>query len=587
MKKIYKTLLGIASSILLCTNASAQTFPESFEGAVFPPTGWVSFDNGIGTVRNWTTSATAQSGSKSAFVRYEVVTGTAEDWLVSPATLISASTPSLSFWEKEQFTSDYGTTYNILVSVSSQTDVTTFTTVVSYPEDLTDPTNYRNNIIDLSSYAGQTIYIAFRMDNNDGDDWYLDNINLIGPCINPPSVGTITGPATATNGTVYNFTVAPSNGAIQWYYGATNIGPWTAISNATSAVQPINAIGSGTVYYTAVASNPGCPDDTTNTPLEVTVDFPNNTCDAILLPIGLSSNLYDLFNATTETGEVAPPGNGCSTNNSWCNNTLHNTRWFKFVAPVSGYVSVQSPDFDTQLAIWDAASCSDLLNAATSTLIAANDDDADYSLHSGLQYSSYVKAGCLTPGATYYIQLDSYSAASESDLTRVIVTDMGTPLNPSFTGLDANYCLSSPSTSLIPTNTGGVFSLNSSTTTANFDPASAGVGTHTVSYSIYGCTSSSITTVSSVCASIKENQNIVFASIYPNPNNGVVNVSIASEFAGSSKIEIYDAIGKLVLTQALNKEITTINTSSLESGIYMIKVINKNQDIKVSKMIKQ
>lgn len=49
-------------------------------------------------------------------------------------------------------------------------------------------------------------------------------------------------------------------------------------------------------------------------------------------------------------------------------------------------------------------------------------------------FLSFLRAGCLTPGTTYYIQLDSYVAAVPSDSTRLIVTDMGSPLNASFTG---------------------------------------------------------------------------------------------------------------------------------------------------------
>lgn len=588
MKKIYNLLLSSICLVLLSNNSYAQVFPESFEGTGFPPTGWVSFDNGIGTTQSWTTTATAQSGSMAAFVRYETVTGTAEDWLVSPSVSITAGNHTLSFWEREGFTIDYGTTYNILVSASSQTNVATFSVVASYPENTVTPTVYRNNLIDLSAYIGQTVSIAFRMDNNNGDDWYLDNIDLIAPCTTPPSVGTISGPITATNGSVSNYTVTPTVGNVNWYTGVSSTGPWTAISGATTAVnQPITASGSGTVFLTVIASTAGCPDDTANVSYQVVVNFPNDVCDFVPLTIGASTVQYNLFGATAQTGEVVPLGGGCSTNDTWCNTTLDNTRWFSFVAPTSGFVTVQSPGFDTQLAVWKAASCSDLLSASTATLIGANDDDTAYVAHGGVQYSSFVRAACLTPGATYYIQLDSYGPTTSTSSTKVIVMDMGTALDASFTGLAANYCTVDPTATLTPVTIGGLFTLNTSTTSiSQFDPT-AGVGTYTVNYSIFGCVTSSITMVS-VCSGVKEISSSSNIVIYPNPNNGIVNISINNTaLVGNSTLEIYDAIGKLVMTETLTKESNTINTAKLETGIYMIKIINKNQEVKVSKMIKQ
>ncbi len=404
----------------------------------------------------------------------------------------------------------------------------------------------------------------------------------------PPVAGIITGPSTVNSGSVNLFSMTGATGNFQWYSGFSGTGPWSQIAGATSVSQTITAVGSGTVYYTAVLSKNDCPNDTADVPLQVTINFPgDNVCDAIPLTIGASTVQYGLLGATTQTGEVVPPGTGCSTNNSWCNNTLNNSRWFSFVAPASGYVTVQSHDFDTQLAIWKAATCSDLLSAATATLIAANDDDLDYTLNGGVIFSSFVKAACLTPGVTYFIQLDSYSAATSADITKVIITDMGTALNASFTGLAANYCTTDPSTTLTPVTTGGVFTLNTNTTSiTQFDPATAGVGTHTVNYSIYGCSTNSLTTVS-VCTGVKENLASSTITLFPNPNNGEVNISVNALLAGNSTLEIYDAVGKLVMTENLTKESNTINTFKLDAGIYMIKIINKNHEVTVAKMIKQ
>ncbi|MES2763872.1 MAG: GEVED domain-containing protein [Bacteroidota bacterium] len=75
-------------------------------------------------------------------------------------------------------------------------------------------------------------------------------------------------------------------------------------------------------------------------------------------------------------------------------------------------------------------------------------------------------------------------------------------------------------------------------------------------------------------------------NIYPNPTNGILNISISTELAGATSIEVYDALGKLVIKETLTSEITTINTTKLTDGMYMFKVISNNKAIKIGKIVK-
>jgi hypothetical protein len=111
--------------------------------------------------------------------------------------------------------------------------------------------------------------------------------------------------------------------------------------------------------------------------------------------------------------------------------------------------------------------------------------------------------------------------------------------------------------------------------------------TYSVTVTNAGCSSEAAVTVNVTdCTGLQEQ----FASainIYPNPTNGVVNVAINSQFVGTASIEVYDVIGKLLINETLVSEVTTVNTSKLKQGIYMFKVVNDNQTIKVSRIIKQ
>ena len=76
-------------------------------------------------------------------------------------------------------------------------------------------------------------------------------------------------------------------------------------------------------------------------------------------------------------------------------------------------------------------------------------------------------------------------------------------------------------------------------------------------------------------------------SIYPNPASHQITIEVNYINASSSTIEILTADGKLVLTKTLNTEgqnlQTTINTSNLNAGFYLVKV-RTNQSSLVQKL---
>nr|WP_321231939.1 choice-of-anchor J domain-containing protein [uncultured Psychroserpens sp.] len=160
------------------TVTNISPFQEGFEGGVVPPNCWASFrgTNGIGLNEDWEVTSTASSGSNAAFVSWENVTGSnAEDWLVSPALdLTSITNAELSFDTRDAGFGD-DSDYSVRVSTLSQTDHASFSTVSSYTSF---GNTYINQIVDLSAYDGQTIFIAFVMSQDNGDSWYIDDIEV-------------------------------------------------------------------------------------------------------------------------------------------------------------------------------------------------------------------------------------------------------------------------------------------------------------------------------------------------------------------------------------------------------------------------
>ena len=97
--------------------------------------------------------------------------------------------------------------------------------------------------------------------------------------------------------------------------------------------------------------------------------------------------------------------------------------------------------------------------------------------------------------------------------------------------------------------------------------------TISASYSVAGssgsCNGSAVTAVSvNLCTGIHEKTNAIQFSIYPNPNNGTINIEIEN----SAELQIMDVLGKIVLESKLQNINNTINISYLANGVYYFKI---------------
>ncbi|WP_205728646.1 choice-of-anchor J domain-containing protein, partial [Flavobacterium sp. J27] len=226
---------------------------EGFEGGTAPtfPTwsltsgNWAILDNGIGTAQTWQLVNAPQTyqGNGAAFLNREnVVDGTiAEDWLISPNVIIP-SDGQLRFYTKLSQGGNQGSIYSIRIADASmypQNDTNNFTSIQTWDEvqlmngsTTTEQSTYIQKVIDLSSYVGQNLFIAFVMENDNGDRWYLDNINVDSKCLDNTNLSAT---PLATSATL-NWT--SPNTATQWEieYGPTGFTPGTGtIITVTSA----------------------------------------------------------------------------------------------------------------------------------------------------------------------------------------------------------------------------------------------------------------------------------------------------------------------------------------------------------------
>lgn len=114
----------------------------------------------------------------------------------------------------------------------------------------------------------------------------------------------------------------------------------------------------------------------------------------------------------------------------------------------------------------------------------------------------------------------------------------------------------------------------------------------TTTYTVTGsnaCGTAVATVVQNVspCTGIEEITGSGEISIYPNPANDFVSIAVPANVASATtSVEITDALGKLVMKESINTEVTTLRIRDLEDGVYFFRVITNNQTMKVGKVVK-
>jgi len=261
MKKI--TLLFLF--LTLTFTVSAQ-FPVDLDAGI--PTGWAVFggDDGAGSTVTWG-QGNFTSGTGYMFCGYDG-SGPTEDWFVSPATSITTTNSELSFSEQNPYGAAYDpSTMSVRVSTTSQTDISTF--VVESTASATEVFANGGRAVNLAAYEGQTIYIAWVLEQNNTDGWVISNLALNNQNATAPNVAENLAPADGAT----DVAVAASNMAVAISWDAPSTGDpatgyeihWGSVSGAlsvlgTTASTAINVNGTSyntTIYWKIVPVNAG------------------------------------------------------------------------------------------------------------------------------------------------------------------------------------------------------------------------------------------------------------------------------------------------------------------------------------------
>ncbi len=385
---------------------------------------------------------------------------------------------------------------------------------------------------------------------------YSIYIQVAPPCTSAAVGGTIAGPHSGEANTNALFVLNGFTGKPTWEIALNASGPFASVNVPNdSLLLFLNAVGN--FYLRAKVTIPGCVPAYSDT-FALNIFQPGDEpCDAIAINFG-QNGPYTMEFATASTREVRPMGGDCEAQDAWCNSTVTNSLWFKFVAPASGRVLLHAPGFDTRLALWEADTCANLADSTLGnySLLAANDDNPNL-----FNYSPFIDTvECLQPGKTYYVQLAPYDEL-DVDTTSLFLIDAGS-VDASFTGFSSDvYCVTASNETLVPATAGGVFTGLGIENDNEFNPALAGIGgPYIISHTLLGCYIFTDT-----------------VSVSGNPTIDSVaqtNVACLGDSSGALTVYVYNASQPFSYQWSNGK--TTQTVGNLLAGTYTVTVISND-----------
>jgi hypothetical protein len=150
--------------------------------------------------------------------------------------------------------------------------------------------------------------------------------------------------------------------------------------------------------------------------------------------------------------------------------------------------------------------------------------------------------------------------------------------------IDTVFCNNEAAVSLAAyaSPTGGIFSGNG-VSGNNFDPSVASIGWNSILYNYtngWGCLSSdSFQLLVTNCTGIKEPEEELGFSIFPNPSNGRFTIKVNSYSVRKIDMVVTDAIGKIcfqnTFTISPNNPYIATGLSTLPKGVYSIQLIGE------------
>ncbi|MDF3028179.1 MAG: hypothetical protein K0S23_2486 [Fluviicola sp.] len=362
--------------------------------------------------------------------------------------------------------------------------------------------------------------------------------------------------------------------------------------NATTGVIDLAASTAGTYTVTNTTSG-ACPDTKTtsitiNAAADASFNYPSNTIclsGANQTPTTaeagtFSSSPAGLVFVSTSTGEINVSGStagtytitydvaGACPNSSQTNITLTTTPDATFTYAQGTYCT----DATDPSPVFGAGASGGVFSAAPGGLA--------INTNSGVIDLSASTAGTYT--VTNNIAAVGSCPADVETFTVVVNALPNVAL-----GTFQDVCVYNPAFALSGgTPAGGTYS-GTGVSGGNFDPAAAGLGSETITYSYTDATTTCSNTATNTilveaCLGL-ENNEIATVSVYPNPTDGKLTLS---NVIGNNGFKVLSASGQVVLNGLVSNTANTIDLSAFENGIYVLQ-LTQEQGVQTIRIVKK
>jgi len=551
-------------------SAKASYISESFEGTTFPPTGWTKLNPGGGTgwarqvagatlpgwndaLGNPAVAPAAPTGGGTAYANANWNTGSSassnDQILVSPAVTIGTGA-MLNFNLMMYNNTVYEDSFEVLISTNS----TTFTTVLADYDtlDFTTAQTWVPVSISLASYIGQTVYIAFRehiFDNAVGGSLFCLDLVTIGTApSNDVAVQSIDMPYLNAPGTVAPTATVVNIGSTAQTFNVT----MTINPGAYTSTIPVTALAGGAsqqVTFSNWTATTGNYQVIVTAALTGDVDLTNNADTTNIVCWAADPILFDNTAIAADQSIISMKFGGlasganiveCSddfdvpTGNTWTVTSIY----------VNGTPSAQAltttiDSFAVNIYSDNSALPGTLLHKA-SVALAMEGTNLDTA-----QTLALATPITLTPGKYWISVMAVYDTATGLSACR-----WNWKSGPNYIG---DTCVLQTTTTFF----GAAFAW-----TRLWD---LGVGVERSFYfTINGTTITGI-----------DNNNTNEISIYPNPSNGMLNITNAE----NANVVVYNLLGEVVANSNCNSAFSTVDLSNLSNGQYIVKVVSDKNTV--------
>ena len=287
MKRI-ATLFFMTLGLVFASTAQNTIFSEDFNSMTVIsgyfynlPTGWTTIGDGQTNYSNYTgfgdswigLNYSSEVGLVAGSTSWITSSGTVNRWLITPAINITGADYSLVF-KTYGYSDSYPESLKIMISTTTN-DQDAFSLLLNIPSV---PAGETVKMIDLSAYAGQTVYFAFVNCGTNGYYVAIDDVQVTIPAQNEIAITDIILPGQAPSGgsitvkgTVKNNGAAPltsysvqytADGVTSPLYTVTGINVQTSRTHTFSHNVPYQPSTLGEHTVTVTVSNPnGAADD--------------------------------------------------------------------------------------------------------------------------------------------------------------------------------------------------------------------------------------------------------------------------------------------------------------------------------------